>query len=139
MAAVTRIATAHPIMPPGYEDTAAIHTTAGEALEAGDLVYLDGTDGWKLATETEAVAGKQLGFAAQDYMSGEVGISILLRGEMEYGSGMTPGDPLWPGAVAGDLDDTAPDFYAAATTPAVAVPLTPNIHAMSATAIRFQF
>lgn len=132
MAAVTRASTARPTMPPGYEDVAAGITLAGEDLEAGDLVYLDGADGWKAATSTEALAGSQLGFAAQDFATGRNDCSILLRGEMYYGSGMTPGAPLWPGAVAGDLDDAAYELVAGTNAP-------PMIHASTATDIRFAF
>ena len=135
MAAVTRGSNVRPTMPPGYEDVAAIITLAGEDLEAGDAVYLDGTDGWKLATNTEVVAGKQCGMAAQDYDQGRNDCSILLEGEMEYATGLTPGAPLWIGSVAGDLVDAAPTF--AATTPAV--PVAPKIWAQSETTIRFKF
>jgi hypothetical protein len=126
-------------MPPGYEDVASGNTLASVALEAGDLVYLDGDNGWDLATSTIAITGKQLGFAAQDYAEGRNDCSILLKGELEYGTGMTPGAPLFPGGVAGDLVDVAPTFYAAGTTPAVAVPMIPQIHAATATRIRFAF
>lgn len=132
MAAVTRITPARPTMPPGYEDVAAGILLAGEDLEAGDLVYLDGADGWKLATSTEAIAGTQLGFAAQDYDLGMNNCSILLRGEMYYGSGMTPGAPLFPGAVAGDLDDAAYELAVGVDAPAM-------IHAATASTIRFAF
>lgn len=143
MAAVTRGDSPRPSMPAGYEETAAGMdggTLAGAAIEAGDLCYLDGTNGWKLATSTEAIAGKQLAFAAQDYDLGRNDCSFLIRGELDgYAAGMTPGAPLWPGTVAGDLVDAAPAFYSVATTPAVAVPLQPHIWAATATRIRFAF
>lgn len=143
MAAVTRGASPRPSMPAGYEETAAGMdggTLAGEAVEAGDLCYLDGTDGWKLATLTEAVAGKQLSFAAQDYAIGRNDCSFLIKGELDsYAAALVPGDPLWPGTVAGDLVDAAPTFYTVATTPAVVVPLQPKIWAATATRIRFAF
>lgn len=132
MAAVTRNTQARPSMPPGYENTAAGITLAGEAIEAGDLVYLNGTSGWELATSTEALAGKQLAFAAQDYDAGRNDCSFLIEGELEYGSGMTPGAPLYPGAVAGDLDDAAYEL-------AVGVDAPPMIWAQTATSIRFRF
>lgn len=123
-------------MPPGYEETHHCKLV-GADVEAGDLCYLDGTNGWKLATQTEAAAGKQLAFAAQDYASGRGDGSFLTRGELAYGSGMTPGAPLFPSTVAGDLVDAAPTFYSAATTPAVAVPAVPRIWAIDAVSIRF--
>lgn len=124
-------------MPPGYEQTYAGITLAGAALEAGDAVYLDGTNGWKLATATLA-RDHQCGFAAQDYAIGETGISILLIGELEYGSDLTPGAPLWIGAVAGDLDDVATEVDYV-TTPDIAIPDQPRIWAQTATRIRFVF
>ena len=138
MSAVTRATRARPQMPPGYEKVHPIKL-AGAALEAGDLCYLDGTNGWKLATKTQEIAGTQLAFAAQDYAIGRGDCSMLTEGELSYGSGMTPGAPLFPGTVAGDLDDAAYTAYAVATTPAVAVLAKPRIWAIDAVSIRFSF
>lgn len=132
MAAVARNTTARPMMPPGYENTASGITLAGEDMEAGDIVFLDGTNGWMLATSTEAIAGSQLAFAAQDYDAGRNDASFLIEGELEYGSGMTPGAPLFPGAVAGDLDDAAYELATGVNAP-------PMIWAKTATQIRFRF
>lgn len=137
MAAVTRATKARPVMPPGEERTANGITLAGAALEAGDAVYLDGTNGWKLATAVLARA-HQCGFAAQDYAIGRTDCSILLQGELEYGTDLTPGAPLWIGSVAGDLVDVAVTV-AYVTTPDIAVPDAPKIYAATATRIRFTF
>lgn len=145
MAAVTRSATtARPAMPPGYEDTYnGITIVGGVALEAGDVVYLDGTNGWKAATAVLCRA-HQCGIAAQDYAATETGISILLKGEMDnYADDLTPGQPLWVGAVAGDMVDAAPVLSITETVDAdggiIAVPDQAKIYAQTATRIRFSF
>lgn len=138
MAAVERdTQTARPAMPPGYEIVAAGITLAGAELEAGDICYLDGTNGWKPAT---AILGRsaQCAFAAQDYAIGRNDCSMLIEGELDnYSTDMSPGAPLYLGTVAGDLDDAAATV-AYVTTPDIAVPDVPRIWAATATRIRFR-
>lgn len=139
MAAVERSAIAQrPAMPPGYEIVAAgITHVGGTALVAGDFCYLDGDDGWKVATADEART-EQCAFAAQDYAATEHGISMLIEGEIDnYADALVPGAPLYPGAVAGDLDD-APAVTAYVTTPDIDIPDQPRIWAATATRIRFR-
>jgi len=133
MAAVTRVK-ARPVTPVGYEfnDTG----TLTEAVTAGDLLTL-GASGWSKAA-TSAVNAH--GIALQDGFAGQTNFPVGIQGEMDGFSGMTPGTALYPsGATAGGLDTTATTFYSAATTPAVAVPAQPNVRAVSATRIRFNF
>lgn len=133
MAAVTRV-TARPVTPVGYEfyDSG----TLTEDVTAGDLL-INGASGWSKATTSTVNAH---GIALQDGYSGQANFPIGVQGEVDGFSGMTPGTALYPsGSTAGGLDTTAPTFYPAATTPAVAVPAQPNVRAVSATRIRFSF
>lgn len=134
MAAVTRVK-ARPCSPPAYEvvESAAVLT---EAVVAGDLLIL-GAAGWSKATTTTDNAH---GIALQDGYAGQRDASIGIQGEMDGFSGMTPGAPLYPStAVAGGIDTVAPEFYGAATTPAVSVPAQADIRAVSASRIRYSF
>lgn len=143
MAAVTRSTeTARPAMPPGYEIVAAGITLAGADLEAGDICYLDGSNGWKLATATLGRT-KQCAFAAQDYAAGRNDCSMLIEGELDnYAEGMTPGDALFLGSVAGDLDTAAATVSITETVDSdggvIALPDRPRIWAATATRIRFR-
>lgn len=103
MAAITRGTDARPSMPVGYERVSAVKTVA-EAVVKGDLLVL-GVNGWSKSTAAAPTAKR--GFAAQTYAAGRRDCSILTHGEMaQYGTGMTAGVALYPGA-AGGLDDVA--------------------------------
>jgi len=121
MAAVTRNV-ARPVMPPGYEDVAGGITNVTEVVIGGDLLQL-GATGWAKGTSTGPA--RQYGFAAQGYKQGQRNCSILLTGEMDGFSGLTPGDPLYPSATAGGLDTTAVAGF------------TGRIYAVTQTRIRF--
>jgi hypothetical protein len=133
MAAVVRVK-CRPVSPVGYEvNDVGVAVTA---WVAGDLLT-NGAGGW-----SKAAAGTLLahGIALQDAYAGQGGCSIGIQGEMDGFSGLTPGDPLYPSAsVAGGLDTTAASWYGVATTPAVAVPVQPQIRAAKATRIRYLF
>lgn len=103
MAAVTRTK-ARFVTPVGYE---VVHQAAvvTEAVVAGDPLVL-GAGGWSKAPTTATEAH---GMAIQDYAAGRGDCSILIQGEMDGFTGMTPGTPLYPSAtVAGGIDTTAP-------------------------------
>jgi hypothetical protein len=119
MATITRVK-CRPSMPVGYERVHSVKVVT-EAVVAGDLLIL-GVNGWSLSPVTTPDA--QHGFAAQDYYAGQTDCSILIDGEMDGWSGMTPGAALYPGA-AGILVDVALTGF------------TGLIHAATATAISF--
>jgi hypothetical protein len=82
---------------------------AGEAIVAGDACYIKGADGkvykatGAAATEAAIVAG----FAAKGYASG-AGVTLLYGVDFYYGSGLTPGIPVYlSGTTAGGLVDAA--------------------------------
>ncbi len=122
MAAITRTAAlTRPQMPVGYERVSAIKTVT-EAVAQGDCLVL-GPNGWSKGTAATPAAKR--GFAAQAYAAGRRDCSILTHGELaHYGTGMTPGAPLYPDAAAG-LNDVA------------VVGFVGMIHAINATDIEF--
>lgn len=141
MAAVTRATKCRPVSPPAYEVND--KGQAATALVAGDLLIITNTTPGNGYEKVWAVATTGTtdphGIALMDAKAGGI-VSVGIQGEMEWGSGMTPGDPLYPsGATAGAIDTTAPTFYSAGTTPAVAVPSQPRIRAVTATRIRYNF
>lgn len=142
MAAVTRVK-AIPVSPPGYEVND--RAEASVALTAGDLVSIAATTpsrGFdkvvqKLPT-VDAGTEKKFYVVLMDCPAGGVA-NISDDVEMDGWSGLTRGDPLYPsGSTAGGIDTTAPTFYSAATSPAVAVPARARMWALSATRIRFR-
>ena len=133
MAAVTRVK-ARPCAPAGYEVND--KGVAVEAWVAGDLL-VNGASGWSKAPTGTKIAH---GIGLQDAYAGQANCSIGIQGEMDGFSGLTPGDPLYPsGSTAGGLDTTAVTWYGVATTPAVAVPVQPQVRAATATRIRYNF
>lgn len=81
---------------------------AGEALTAGDAVYIK-SDGlvWKaVSTATEALnQAAFVGLVARDYAVGQP-VTIFGQGNVfQYAAGMTPGTLLYASAVAGNLGD----------------------------------
>jgi len=107
-------------MPVGYEVVMEASVVT-EAVVAGDLLML-GPTGWSRSPATTPAAKR--GFAAQDYRAGQKDCSIIIQGEMDGWSGLTPGAPLYPGATGG-LDDAAVAGFVGL------------IHAVSATRIQF--
>ena len=80
---------------------------AGEAIEAGDVCYIadDGTIMRSVGTADDAKA-VAFGIAAGKTPAGEA-VTLFRNVSIHYGSGLTPGAPLYVGATAGRLDDGA--------------------------------
>lgn len=82
---------------------------AGEAIGAGDAVYIKGSDGKAYKATGAAVneAAKVAGFAAKAAASGGA-VTIYVDVQFHYAAGMTPGTRYFlSGSVAGGLADTA--------------------------------
>jgi hypothetical protein len=127
MAAITRVR-ARPCSPVGYEVNDRV--VLADDVVAGDLLTYTGavTNGLAVMGLAAADAEDVHAIALKNGYDGQEGFDVGIQGEMDGFSGMTPGDLLFPSAtVAGGLDD-------AATTAA-----TPNIRAVSATRIRYNF
>jgi hypothetical protein len=82
---------------------------AGEALVAGDAVYIKAADNkvWKATGAAATEAAIVAGFA---WMTADVGeaVTIVFGVVFRYGAGLTPGVPLYlSGTVAGGLDTAA--------------------------------
>lgn len=81
---------------------------AGEALEAGDIVYIKAADGrlYKaIATATEAARAR--GVAGEAASIGQP-VTILRNISIGYSTGLSPGIHVYlSGSSAGNLDDTA--------------------------------
>lgn len=139
MAAVTKVK-ARNCTPVGYEvnDVCVL----SEAVTAGDLLVFTGaiTNGMPVMSKAPTTVTEAHGIATKDGFAGQQGFDFGIQGEMDGFANLTPGAPLYPsGSVAGGIDTTAPTYYTAATTPAVNVPATPRIRAISASRIRFSF
>jgi hypothetical protein len=142
MAAVTRVL-ARPVSPPGYEVNDKAQAAA--ALTAGDLVSITSATPARgfdkvvdLLPTADAPTDKKTYVVLMDCPAGGVA-NISDDCEMDGWSGMTPGNPLYPsGSAAGGIDTSAPTFYSAGTTPAVAVPARARMWALTATRIRFR-
>lgn len=87
--------------------------TLGEAAAAGDLLYLDGANGWKKA-DADAEESSQAravllgsGVLGTSYPSGAV-VDLVLFGLTTWGAGMTPDGDVYVSATAGKGDQTAP-------------------------------
>jgi hypothetical protein len=138
MAAVTR-SKARYVTPVAYEvnDKGALT----EAVTAGDQLIISGYEGgvpkWSKCSTSSAEAH---GMAISDGYAGEGGFSVMIQGEMDGFSGMTPGQALYPStSVAGGLDTTATVWYTVATTPVVNVPAYPRVRAVTPTRIRVNY
>lgn len=82
---------------------------AGEALAAGDAVYIKAADNkvWKATGAAATEAAIVPGFA---WMAADVGeaVTIVFGVVFRYGAGLTPGIPLYlSGATPGGLDTAA--------------------------------
>jgi hypothetical protein len=140
MAAVT-VGTLHPVSPPGYEvndkGQAKVAITKGQLLIITNDTPNAGFE--KVWDKAATTTSEPHGIALMDAAAGAV-VSVGIQGEMAGYTGLTAGAGLYPsGSVAGGIDTTAPEFYAAATTPAVSVPVASRIRAISTTRIRYNF
>lgn len=82
---------------------------AGGTLTAGDVVYIDGSNGVKRADASAADTAKVAGLliAPQDAASGDDGLDLAAPGCLIGGfSGLTPGDLLYLSDTAGKLSTT---------------------------------
>jgi hypothetical protein len=93
---------------PPYNAQRASHI-AGEALTAGDMVYLK-SDGkvWKATGAAANAAALAIGMVLKDYPVGDEGVTVWKDITVNYGTGYTPGARLYvSGTVAGGLADAA--------------------------------
>lgn len=81
---------------------------AGEDLDAGTPCYIK-NDGkvWKSSGAAANAAAAVHGWTVEPVKAGRQPVSLYFDIDIEYGSGLTPGAPLYLGATAGTLD-TAP-------------------------------
>lgn len=88
----------------------------GEACEPGDVVYLDGANGWKkaLADGAAPATAKARGVVVSDqygsitFAAGQT-VDIVTEGKVSGFSGLTPGGNVYvSAATAGAMDQTAP-------------------------------
>jgi len=80
--------------------------TAGATIEAGEVVYLDGTNGWKPAdanVSAAATLARGIAVAPADIVSGDV-FDICMWGPVEGYTGMTPGATHWVSDTEGEVD-----------------------------------
>lgn len=76
---------------------------AGETISAGDACFIASTGlVWRCEGDVEAKAVAH-GIAARDAASGEA-VTLYRYVEFHYGSGLTPGAPLYLSDTAGALD-----------------------------------
>lgn len=83
---------------------------AGEDLDAFDACYIKSDDGkvYKSTGAAANAAAKVRGYAAQDYKSGESGVTLYFGVRVRYGTSLTPGTNLYlSGTNAGGLADSA--------------------------------
>ena len=82
--------------------------TAGATIEAGEIVYLDGTNGWKPANGGAVTTcnGRGVAVGPQDISSGDE-LDIVMYGPVEGYSGMTPGATHYVSDTAGEVDTAA--------------------------------
>lgn len=82
---------------------------AGATLTAGDVVYIDGSNGVKRADASAAATAKVAGLlvAPEDVASGDTGLDLSAAGAIVGGfSGLNPGDMLYLSDTAGKLSTT---------------------------------
>jgi len=80
---------------------------AGEAIAAGDLVYIAANGSVMRSNGTAAgVAAKVRGIAVKAAPNGEA-VDVYRNIEMRYGAGMVPGTDLFAFTTAGALGDAA--------------------------------
>jgi hypothetical protein len=92
--------------------------TAGGTLTPGQIVYLDGANGWKAADASAAASGKVRGLVLSDgngavsFASGQT-VDILLFGPVEGFASMTPGAAHYLSETAGAINTAAPSTASA--------------------------
>ncbi|HYP18611.1 MAG TPA: hypothetical protein VEY08_00950 [Chloroflexia bacterium] len=108
MAAVT-VVKARYVTPVNYE--VIDKCVLSEAVVAGDQLVFTGTVTNGLPVMSKApTAGitEAHGMAIKDGYAAQEGFEVLIQGEMDGFSGLTPGNPIYPStATAGKLDTTA--------------------------------
>jgi len=83
---------------------------SGDTIEAGEVVYLNGTSGWTLAdaSTTGPISGIiGIMVAPQDAVDGDEGISVCVKGRVTGYSGMTPGALHFISDTAGEVATAA--------------------------------
>lgn len=96
--------------------------TAGATLTPGQVVYLDGTNGWKPADASAAASAKARGIVVSDgygstsFASGQA-VDIVFLGPIEGFASMTPGASMYVSETAGALNTAAPSTASAAVVP----------------------
>ena len=86
------------------------NTEAGDTIEAGEIVYLNGTSGWVLADGSAAASlAGEIGIvvAPQDSVDGDTGLSVLLKGKVTGFAAMDPGALHYASDTAGEIADAA--------------------------------
>jgi len=92
------------VLPPASNKLTLI---AGEAIAAGDCVYIKSDGLFWLSTGAAATAPAVVdGFALSAAAAGEA-VTAAWGVRLEYGSGLTPGAPYYLSATAGALADAA--------------------------------
>jgi len=83
---------------------------AGDTIEAGEAVYLDGTNGWKPAdgSTTGTADARGIMVAPQDAVDGDM-IDICYFGPVTGYSSLTPDAPLYVSDTAGEMSEDASD------------------------------
>ena len=78
---------------------------AGDTIQAGELVYLNGTSGWAPANGGAAATAKCRGLmvSPEDAVDGDQ-IDVCVYGPVEGYSGMTPGAQYFVSDTAGEVD-----------------------------------
>jgi len=96
--------------------------TAGATITPGQVVYLDGANGWKPADASAAASAKARGIAVSDgfgsvsFASGQA-IDIVIFGPVTGFASMTPGAAHFVSETAGAVNDTAPTTASAVVWP----------------------
>ena len=93
---------------PGYEHQIN-GLVAGEAIAAGDFVYIKASDGrvWRATGAAANEAARARGVVLQAAAAGD-GVSVLSGVQVRYGAALSPGVPYYlSGTVTGGLADAA--------------------------------
>lgn len=86
---------------------------AGETLAAADIVYIKGSDGkvYKAIAAAANEAALPVGFAGEAASAGQP-VTVCRSGNVEYGSGMTPGVKVFLSAGTAGAVDNATSTHA---------------------------
>jgi len=102
MAAITR--TAADARPTNDYDS--IELTMDVAVQAGQAVYIKANGRGALANAGAAGTMKAIGVATMDCAAG-LAVAVVILGKFGGWTGMTPGTPIFVGAVSGEMDTAA--------------------------------